>query len=184
MRHALETVMVFYIIISSLSERSSWKPIIRTHSRIKICNKNYNFGLPHILVYCLPQSLKSMIFFVNHFELLEKKPRREGLFHENLKGNISNFYITFFTFFVHCGCGQCSYIHVHCAVDVGHDRVWRSNKSNNYFLVRIIAQNEFILNFFNEMLGIEDQNRISNKILSNFYEKYWMELQQRQTWIY
>ena len=57
---------------------------------------------------------------------------------------------------MHCGCGQCSYIHVHCAVDVGHDRVWRSNKSNNYFLVRIIAQNEFILNFFNEMLDITE----------------------------
>ena len=64
---------------------------------------------------------------------------------------------------MHCGCGQCSYIHVHCAVDVGHDRVWRSNKSNNYFLVRIIAQNEFILNLFNEMLGIEDQTEYQIK---------------------
>ena len=84
---------------------------------------------------------------------------------------------------MHCGCGQCSYIHVHCAVDVGHDRVWRSNKSNNYFLVRIIAQNEFILNFFNEMLriiGDQTENQ------TEFY-KILMEIlngasrQQRQT---
>ena len=72
---------------------------------------------------------------------------------------------------MHCGCGQCSYIHVHCAVDVGHDRVWRSNKSNNYFLVRIIAQNEFILNFFNEMLVIEDQTNIKLNLIK-FLWKY------------